>query len=66
MTGKLTVFGGMGSWNDIGFEGDDQVLYDRLSEDLYRLLNVAIVAAANASASPIGKGEPKPWWKVWN
>ena len=31
------VFGGMGSWNDLGFEGEDQALYDRLSEELYRL-----------------------------
>jgi hypothetical protein len=43
------IFGAMGSWNDLGFEGDDQVLYERLSEDLYQLLNAAIVAAANAS-----------------
>lgn len=42
------VFGGMGSWNDLGFDGEDQALYDRLSEDLYRLLNFAIVAAANS------------------
>ena len=44
------VFGGMGSWNDAGFDGEDQVLYERLSEDLYQLLNAAIVAAANAGA----------------
>jgi hypothetical protein len=44
------VFGGMGSWNDMGFDGDDGKLYDCLSEELYRLLNAAIVAAANSSA----------------
>ena len=44
------VFGGMGSWNDVGFDEEDQPLYDRLSEELYELLNAAMVAAANASA----------------
>jgi len=43
------VFGGMGSWNDLGFDGPDQVLYDELSEELYRFLNSAILAAANSS-----------------
>jgi hypothetical protein len=47
------VFGGMGSWNDLWIEGDDQALYERLSEDLYQLLNAAIGAAANASAPSI-------------
>jgi len=42
------VFGGMGSWNDLGFDGADQVLYDELSEELYRLLNTAILVAANS------------------
>jgi hypothetical protein len=45
------VFGGMGSWNDVSFEGEDQVLYDRLSEELYHLLIVSIVTAANAGAT---------------
>lgn len=43
------VFGGMGSWNDLGFEGETQARYDHLSEELYRLLNGAIAAAANSS-----------------
>lgn len=45
------VFGGMGSWNDLGFEGEDQVTYESLSEELYRTVNGAIVAATNASAA---------------
>lgn len=45
------VFGGMGSWNDLGFEGEVQARYDQLSEQLYQLLNRVIVAAANSSAS---------------
>jgi hypothetical protein len=51
------VFGGMGSWNDLGFDGEDQTKYDRLSEELYQLLNSAIVAAANAGNRP---PEPRP------
>lgn len=43
------VFGGMGSWNDLRFEGEDQTKYDRLSEELYQLFNRAIVVAANSS-----------------
>lgn len=43
------VFGGMGSWNDQGFEGRAQARYEQLSEHLYRLLNKAIVAASNSS-----------------
>lgn len=45
------VFGGMGSWNDLGFEGNDQKMYESLSEDLYRIANQAIVAATNTSAA---------------
>jgi hypothetical protein len=43
------VFGGMGSWNDMGFEGDDQRVYDRVSEELFQLLNAVIVASANTA-----------------
>lgn len=57
------VFGGMGSWNDLGFQGQDQETYDKLSEELYQLLNAAIVQATNTSFS----GEAKrPWWQLWN
>ena len=43
------VFGGMGSWNDMSFEGADQAEYDRLSEELFSILNETIQTAANAS-----------------
>jgi hypothetical protein len=43
------VFGGMGSWNDMGFEGADQKEYDRVSEQLFSTANEAIEAGANAS-----------------
>jgi hypothetical protein len=44
------VFGGMGSWNDQGFDGDDDRIYRELSDHLYDLLNQGICAAANSSA----------------
>jgi hypothetical protein len=67
------VFGGMGSWNDLGFDGEDQATYEALSEALYGTVNRAIVAATNASAAG-SNGEPdrepssdkpakRPWWK---
>jgi hypothetical protein len=46
------VFGGMGSWNDQGFEGQTQERYEHVSENLYRLLNSVIVAAANSGHHP--------------
>ena len=46
------VFGGMGSWNDMGFEGADQLEYERASEQLFAALNEAIQTAANASCAP--------------
>jgi hypothetical protein len=60
------VFGGMGSWNDMAFEGEDQSTYDRLSEDLYQVLNDAIVASANHGARAAAAAKPRPWWKLWN
>jgi len=45
------VFGGMGSWNDLGFEGDTRKEYDRVSEGLFQVLNEAIAIAATSSAA---------------
>lgn len=44
------VFGGMGSWNDVGFEGEDFKTYERLSQELYQALNEAVLVSTNASA----------------
>ena len=44
------VFGGIGSWNDMAFQGG-QVEYDRTSERLFLTLNEAIQAAANTSCA---------------
>ena len=57
------VFGGMGSWNDLGFEGDEQVRYDKLSEELYQLLNQAVVAATNSSIPSLTAATTKAWWQ---
>ncbi len=46
---KAWVFGGMGSWNDLWFEGEAQGEYDRVSDRLFQTVNEAIRAAANTS-----------------
>lgn len=43
------VFGAMGSWNDVYFEGEDQALYETLSQRLFNLVNEAITSAANST-----------------
>jgi hypothetical protein len=45
------VFGGMGSWNDLGFDGAEQTRYQALSDSLFTLLNEGICASANSSAA---------------
>ena len=42
------VFGGMGSWNDLAFSGDDQETYSSLSSELYSSLCQAIISAVNS------------------
>jgi hypothetical protein len=39
------VFGGMGSWNDICFDGEESNAYEQVSEQLYQALIRAIPAA---------------------
>lgn len=51
------VFGGMGSWNDLGFEGRAQDEYTVLSDELFSLLNQAICEAANSGFA--GSGDRK-------
>ncbi|WP_322490457.1 hypothetical protein [Chloroflexus sp.] len=41
------VCGGMGSWTDMSFAGEVQAEYDALTDELYSLLQTAIVAAVN-------------------
>jgi hypothetical protein len=47
---RAWVFGGMGSWNDLAFAGAEQERYDRVSDQLFRVVNDAICAAANSAA----------------
>ena len=45
---KAFVFGGMGSWNDMGFENDEtNTIYNELSSELYNSINKSIVCAIN-------------------
>jgi hypothetical protein len=47
--GNAWVFGGMGSWNDIMFDNnDDEKKYDELSAKLYDDINQSILAAVNS------------------
>ena len=43
------VFGGMGSWNDMGFEGENQKEFNRVSDQLFHEVTQAICVAANSS-----------------
>jgi hypothetical protein len=46
---EIWVFGGMGSWNDIGFEeGEVQKEYDELSGRLYAVMMKGIIAVVNS------------------
>jgi hypothetical protein len=44
-------FGGMGSWNDLSFSGEDQKRYHQLSEKLYTTLCGSLVAGVNSYPS---------------
>jgi hypothetical protein len=45
------VFGGMGSWNDLGFEEDSiEDRYDEVSDKLYNSICVALVVAVNSAS----------------
>lgn len=46
---KSFVFGGMGSWNDIGWFKDEKLTkkYDEVSAELYQVMNESIIAAVN-------------------
>jgi hypothetical protein len=50
-TSAAWVFGGMGSWNDLGFDGDEQSKYERLSKDLYSIMNESVEQSANSYGS---------------
>jgi len=73
---KAWVFGGMGSWNDMGYENDErQLQYEAVSSQLYQALNVAITEATCSGSpafdlAPLATSLPSPsgrnlWWKFW-
>jgi len=43
------VFGGMGSWNDMSFDGDTEREHSERSDRLFNLLNEGIAAAASST-----------------
>lgn len=47
------VFGGMGSWNDLAFEGAEQARYEQLSDGLFNLLNEGICISVNSTAADV-------------
>ena len=49
------VFGGMGSWNDLGFDGEDQEEYTELSDELFTLLNQAIAVAIDSTSEAVSR-----------
>lgn len=51
------VFGGMGSWNDMGFDGATQAEYELVSEDLFNVLNEVIEIAASDTAGVKSSGD---------
>jgi hypothetical protein len=47
------VFGGEGSWNDVRFDDEEaQQEYDRLSDQLFNVMNLALLIAANPWPRP--------------
>lgn len=66
------VFGGMGSWNDIGFDDNEiQAEYEALSDELYDLMNLSLVVACNPFPRPAADREidhekgRRNWWQFW-
>lgn len=55
------VFGGMGSWNDLGFDGQDQKEYESISNELFRLLCESLINVVNRTCSK----QDESWWKFW-
>lgn len=55
------VFGGMGSWNDLGFDGSEQQKYEAISDSLFRLINSSLITATNLSFPQ----KEKQRWKFW-
>jgi hypothetical protein len=44
------VFGGMGSWNDMGFDGATEKEYEKVSDSLFNIVNEAVEVATTSSS----------------
>lgn len=44
-TSEAHVFGGMGSWNDYGYDGEDGKTYDRVTAELYSAMSLYSLAS---------------------
>jgi hypothetical protein len=53
---KSFVFGGMGSWNDLSFQGDAARNYEQLTKDLYAAVMFALDATANFAGGAASGG----------
>jgi hypothetical protein len=69
---RAWVFGGMGSWNDMGF--NDSAIhkeYEELSDKLFNLINLSLIVASNPFPRPTVKASEEPearnkkWWQFW-
>ncbi|QMU74583.1 hypothetical protein GXW83_01070 [Streptacidiphilus sp. PB12-B1b] len=57
------VFGGMGSWNDLGFaDAETHTEYERLSRELFSAVTQSCLAAANV---PLTGEEARPQHRSW-
>lgn len=62
------VFGGMGSWNDVGFNEESKNReYEELSDLLFKLVNLSLVVAINPPEFPAPEPATikKKWWNPW-
>lgn len=69
---RAWVFGGMGSWNDMGFnEPAIHKEYEELSDELFNLINLSLLVASNPFDRPALETAKKPkvqekkWWQFW-
>lgn len=69
---RAWVFGGMGSWNDIGFnDAATHKEYEELSDKLFSLIYLALIVASNPFPRPTegsavaGNKQSGKWWQFW-
>jgi hypothetical protein len=60
------VFGGMGSWNDKGFEGATHERYEMLTNALYAKVIEGVVVAANSTFGVTPQSRQSWWRRLFN